>query len=112
MQTDKTSIYIDLQRLLRVLHRASFDMPAKDRIVYMDGAVLDTKRVLASVNSYLGIFKTRDGLARARSFAGRIGRRWLYYCKFDEDTVTVKALPGYGHHDRIRRKYKLKLNRI
>lgn len=47
MKTDKTSIYIDLQRLLRILHRASFDMPAKDRIVYMDGAVLDAKRVLA-----------------------------------------------------------------
>jgi len=31
MKTDKTSIYIDLQRLLRVLHRASFDMPAKTR---------------------------------------------------------------------------------
>ncbi len=67
---------------------------------------------LASVNSYLGIFKTRDGVARARSLAGRISRKWLGYCTFDEDTVTVTPLPGYGHHDRIRRKYKLKLNRI
>lgn len=48
MKTDKTSIYIDLQRLLKALHHASFDIPAKDRIVYLDDAIREAKQVLAS----------------------------------------------------------------
>lgn len=64
---------------------------------------------ISSVNSYLGIFKTRDGQKRARRLMARVSRRWWGYCFFEEDTTTVKALPGYGYHDRIRRKFKLKL---
>lgn len=48
MKTDKMSIYIDCQRLLKALRKASYDIPAKDRIIYMDDAIIDVKRVLAS----------------------------------------------------------------
>lgn len=63
---------------------------------------------LSSLNSYLGIYKTRDGLKRANAMMDEVSIKWWAYCSVDENTKAIKALPGYGYHDRIRRKFKLK----
>lgn len=61
----------------------------------------------ASLNSYLGICKTRNGYARSWELWNLVSKRWHKYVHFDARTQTIVANDGYTYNERIARKYKL-----
>lgn len=65
--------------------------------------------LLASINSYLGICKTRNGHHIAMSTLGLLSTKWSKYVHLDKRRMCLVANEGYALHDRLRRKYKLRL---
>lgn len=63
---------------------------------------------IASINSYLGIFKTCNGYAIARGLVDAINPKWWQYCHFDKKRVCICPNDGYGLHDFINSKYHYK----
>ena len=65
--------------------------------------------LLASINSYLGICKTRNGHHIAISTLELLNPKWNKYVHLDKRRMCLVANEGYTLHDRLRRKYKLRL---
>lgn len=61
---------------------------------------------IASVNSYLGILKTRNGYASARDLLDIISPKWWEYVEFDKERVCVVAKEGYKFRQLIKNKYQ------
>ena len=64
---------------------------------------------LSSMNSYLGILKTRNGYAIIRDVLEEINPKWFTMCNFNEDRKCLQAEPGYTHRELLARKYHIKL---
>lgn len=64
--------------------------------------------LVASLNSYLGILKTRNGYAWARHIIDAINPRWWRYCYFDERKVAILPRPGYTANDILDKRFHFK----
>ncbi len=64
--------------------------------------------LVASLNSYLGILKTRNGYAWARTIIDAINPRWWRYCYFDEKKVAILPRPGYAANDILDKRFHFK----
>lgn len=67
--------------------------------------------LLACVNSYLGICKTRNGHHIAMTALDSLTGRWDRYLHLDKRRMCLVANDGYGLNDWLKRKYHLRLKR-
>ena len=65
--------------------------------------------MLACVNSYLGICKTRNGHHIAMTALDNLSDRWNRYIHLDKRRMCLVANDGYGLNERLKRKYHLRL---
>ena len=63
--------------------------------------------LLASLNSYTGIFKNINGFSIAYDMADALDKRWAEFVHFDRRRVCFVANEGYRHRQRICEKYGL-----
>lgn len=66
---------------------------------------------LSSMNSYLGILKTRNGYAIIRNMLEEVNPEWLKFCHFDAERLCFVANRGYTHKELLSRKYHLKFKK-
>ena len=67
---------------------------------------------IASLNSYLGIFKRRNAYAIIRNIVDSISGKWWKFCHYNDSRRIIQANKGYTHYELLTRKYKLKLSFI
>ena len=67
--------------------------------------------LLASVNSYLGICKTRNGHHIAMTTIGKLSPKWYRYVHLDQRRMCLVANDGYTQNERLQKKYKLRLKK-
>lgn len=60
------------------------------------------------MNSYLGIFKTRNGYALARRIIDTINPEWWRYCCFDLQRVAILPKEGYAANDILDKRFHFK----
>lgn len=65
--------------------------------------------LLACVNSYLGICKTRNGHHIAMTALDNLSDRWNRYIHLDKRRMCLVANDGYGLNERLKRRYHLRL---
>lgn len=63
---------------------------------------------VATINSYLGIFKRRNAYRLTQKLIGDINPKWWEYIEFDAERQSVHAKDKYRQFWRISRKYNLK----
>ena len=68
-------------------------------------------RFLDSINSYLGLMKNRNAYGIIRDLVDEVSPKWLEYCHYDDDRRCFVANAGYGHNDRLKRRYHFTLNK-
>ncbi len=61
-----------------------------------------------SLNSYLGILKTRNGYALARRIIDTIDPKWWRYCYFDLQRVAILPKEGYAANDILDKRFHFK----
>lgn len=66
-------------------------------------------KMIASINSYLGICKTRNGHHVAMSALDTLSRKWYRYVHLDRERMCLVANEGYTAEDRLVAKYRIKL---
>lgn len=66
------------------------------------------ERFLASMNSYLGIFKNKNCYAIIRDLVDMISPKWLKYVHYNDQRKCLQANPGYTHNELLFNKYKFK----
>lgn len=62
---------------------------------------------LASINSYTGTLKTRNGYALLRNLWDRVNESWKEYCELDLKRCCVVAKDGYRTNQLLSKKYNL-----
>jgi len=68
-------------------------------------------RFMASMNSYLGLLKTRTDYRRIEQLVSRIDEAWWQYLRYDPQRRCINCRPEYTIRNRLNKKYKLKLKR-
>ena len=66
---------------------------------------------ISSMNSYLGIFKTRNGYAIARNLIDTVNPKWWKYCHFNKERVCIQPNDGYHPTELLMRKYHFKIKK-
>ena len=64
--------------------------------------------LIQSLNSYLGILKTRNGYGWARNIIDAINPKWWGYCYFDLGRVAVLPREGYAANDILDKRFHFK----
>lgn len=67
--------------------------------------------VLSSLNSYTGIFKTRNEYGTLRNLVDIIAEPWSEYIEYDDKRKCLVAKKGYRHRQLIIKKYNLKTSK-
>lgn len=62
---------------------------------------------IASFNSYLGLFKTRNGYNQCMKIIRAIFPRWERYLEYDPRNIKVVAKEGFKRSQRLRKKYHI-----
>lgn len=65
------------------------------------------EKVLASLNSYLGICKNQRGFTKANEIVRKLNYEWFRYIKFNRRRVCLQAKPKYSQRNLLIRKYNL-----
>lgn len=66
---------------------------------------------LDSINSYLGLMKHRNAYGIIRNLVDEVNPKWLRYCHYNDERRCFEANDGYGHNDRLKKKYHFKFNK-
>ena len=64
--------------------------------------------LVQSLNSYLGIFKTRNGYGWARTVMGAVSPKWRKYCRFDLGRVAIVPREGFSATDILDKRFHFK----
>ncbi len=100
-QTEKESIYIDLRKLRSAVYRATYEMEAKSRVVWMD----DVQKEIAQCIRIFVRAKMQKSAAQAAVCLDALEEE---FAVVKVDLRILAANPGYTHFEIIFRKYKLK----
>jgi RNA-directed DNA polymerase len=64
--------------------------------------------LVQSLNSYLGIFKTRNGYGWARTVMDAVSPKWRKYCRFDLGRVAIVPREGFSAIDILDKRFHFK----
>lgn len=68
-------------------------------------------RFVSSVNSYLGLLKSRTSYRRIQKVIGKIAPEWWQWLQWDARRLCVIFQPGHTLNDRLNNKYNLKIKK-
>ena len=68
-------------------------------------------RFVSSVNSYLGLLKSRTSYRRIQKVIGKIAPEWWQWLQWDARRQCVIFQPGHTLNDRLNNKYNLKIKK-
>lgn len=91
----------------RVIHNARRTIQKHNRNI----KIRNIEHFLASMNSYLGIFKTRNEYGTIRNLLCEVSPEWKRYVSFDYRRKCFRANKGYTHREILSRKYNLKFKK-
>ena len=78
---------------------------AKKHNKHIDAA--HTERMIASINSYLGMCKNLNGYNQAMRIIRCLSPKWWEYVTYNRRRVCIQPLPDYSHRNRIINRFNL-----
>lgn len=74
-------------------------------------SVRNIDRFLASMNSYFGVFKTRNGYGVLKSMVDRVNPQWWTICYYNDREKKVSVQPQFSQYNILKNKYHLKFSK-